>query len=118
MKHILIVDDNKINLIVAKKVVGADYKVTSVTSGEQALAFFAENTCDLVLLDINMPEMDGFEVFDRLKETGSSVPVIFLTAESDGDVEEKCLSSGAAGFAEKPFDSQSLLEKIKAVIGE
>ena len=118
MKHILIVDDNKINLMVAKKVVGADYKVSSVTSGEQALAFFEQNTCDLVMLDINMPEMDGFEVFEKFRENGNSVPVIFLTAESDGDVEEKCLSTGAAGFAEKPFDAQSLLEKIRNVIGE
>lgn len=117
MKHILVVDDNKINLILAKKAVSAEYKVTSVTSGEQALSFLNDSSCDLVMLDIFMPEMDGYEVYEKIREAGNSVPVIFLTAESDGDVEEKCISLGAAGFVEKPFDAQSLLEKVRKVIG-
>lgn len=67
MYHILIVDDDKLNLTVARNALSGTYKVTAVISGEQALHFLQNNICDLILLDINMPEMDGFEVMTKIR---------------------------------------------------
>ena len=80
MEHILVVDDNKTNLASARMVLNDMYKVTSVTMGVQALKFLEKNTCDLILLDINMPEMDGFEVLEQIKANPEwmEIPVIFL----------------------------------------
>ena len=63
------------------------------------------NTPDLILLDINMPEMDGFEVLSMIQEKHSdkSIPVIFLTADNDADTENRCLERGALDFIAKPF---------------
>ena len=63
MKHILIVDDNKTSLAAARAELGSIYKITAVTMGAQALKFLEKSSCDLILLDINMPEMDGFEAY-------------------------------------------------------
>ena len=68
MKHILVVDDNKTNLMTAKAALQEQYKVTAVLMGVHALKFLESNMCDLILLDIDMPQMDGFEVLARIKE--------------------------------------------------
>ena len=85
MKTILVVDDNKLNLAAARKVLSNDYKVIPVMRGEQALTYLESGECDIILLDINMPEMDGFEVLQRIREMErcKNIPVIFLTADSD-----------------------------------
>ncbi len=105
MKHILIIDDNKSNLVAARSALTDVYKTTAVTSGAQALKFLENNKPDLMLLDINMPEMDGFEVMNRVRElpNGIDLPIIFLTADSDSDTESKCLELGALDFISKPF---------------
>lgn len=118
MKKILIVDDNKLNLTAAKNVLNDIYKVTPVIKGEQALAFFENQTCDLILLDINMPEMDGFEVLKKLRENEKSkdIPVIFLTADTDAETETKCFKSGAIDFIAKPFVSEVMRSRIDRVL--
>src|SRR5574344_1743394 len=105
MKHILIVDDNKENLTAARHVLSDIYKVTAVTMGMQALKFLENNRADLILLDINMPEMDGFEVMKRIRSTPEmlDIPIIFLTADNDAETESKCLECGAVDFIAKPF---------------
>lgn len=75
MKHILIVDDNKTNLSSGKSALNDTYKVTAVTSGAQELKFLEKNLCDIILLDINMPEMDGFEVMKRIRENSELADV-------------------------------------------
>ncbi len=118
MKHILIVDDNKTNLVAAKQALNNDYKVTAVTMGSQALKFFENNTCDLILLDINMPDMDGFQVFEKLKDIPecASIPVIFLTADNNSETENKCLEVGASDFIAKPFVATVMLSRIGRVL--
>ena len=64
-KNILVVDDDKMNLAIARKVLSEEYKVIPVAGGSQALEYLANNTCDIILLDINMPEMSGFEVLEK-----------------------------------------------------
>ncbi len=118
MKHILIVDDNKTNLVSARSVLNDIYKVTAVTMGKQALKFMENNSCDLILLDINMPEMDGFEVLRRIKanEKLAHIPVIFLTADNDAATESKCLEEGALDFIAKPFVAAVMRSRISRIL--
>ena len=118
MKKILIVDDNKLNLVAAKNVLNDIYTVTAVTKGEQVFSFLEKQTCDLILLDINMPGMDGFEVFEELKkhETGKDIPVIFLTADNDAATESRCFNSGAIDFIAKPFVPEVMRSRISRVL--
>ncbi|MGN0608277.1 MAG: HD domain-containing phosphohydrolase [Oscillospiraceae bacterium] len=114
MYHLLIVDDDKINLSAAKNALSGSYKITAVTSGGQALIFLQNNTCDLILLDINMPEMDGFEVMTKIRENPrlADIPIIFLTADNDPEIESRCLKEGAMDFITKPFVQNVMLSRI------
>lgn len=114
MKTILIVDDNKLNLTTAKAVLSSEYRVISVMRGQQALTFLNENACDLVLLDINMPEMDGFEVLENIRkiEHCRNLPVIFLTADGDVGTETRCFEAGAVDFIAKPFVSDVMRSRV------
>lgn len=118
MKHILIVDDNKTNLMSAKTVLSDIYKITAVTMGAQALKFLENNSCDLILLDINMPEMDGFEVLQKIQENekNSQIPVIFLTADNDAETESRCLEAGAEDFIAKPFVAAVMKSRIHRIL--
>ncbi len=114
MKHILVVDDNKTNLIAAKTVLSDLYKVTAVTMGAQALKFLENNSCDMVLLDIDMPEMDGFEVLRQIKERHmeEEPPVLFLTGNTEAEIIGRCIADGGMDVLEKPFVSNVLLNRI------
>ncbi|MCR4989506.1 MAG: diguanylate cyclase [Lachnospiraceae bacterium] len=118
MKHILMIDDVATNLICAAEVLREDYEVSTAKSGKQALLMLGELTPDLIMLDINMPQMDGYEVFAKLKENPewAKIPVIFLTAESDMAKEVKGLSMGAMDFIRKPFDPQVMKTRIDKVL--
>ena len=118
MRNILVVDDDKLNLITAKKVLSDDYKVTAVMHGTQALSFLEENDCDIVLLDINMPEMDGFEVLEKIRqiERCQNLPVIFLTADNDSETEARCFNTGATDFIAKPFVPEVMRSRISRVL--
>lgn len=118
MYHLLIVDDDKINLTAARNALSDSYKITAVTSGEQGLRFLQKNSCDLILLDINMPEMDGFEVMARIRENLalSAIPIIFLTADSDPEIESRCLKEGAMDFITKPFVPNVILSRISRTL--
>lgn len=118
MKHILIVDDNKMNLIMAKQELSAEYLVTPVTSGAQALLFLEKKSTDLILLDINMPEMDGRETMRRIRANAAwnHIPIIFLTADSSPETEAQCLSDGADDFIAKPFVPQVMRRRISKIL--
>ncbi len=118
MKHILIVDDNKTNLASARSVLSGVYRVTAVTMGGQALKFLESNSCDLILLDINMPEMDGFEVMKKIGENEAckDIPIIFLTADNDAETESRCLEAGAVDFIAKPFVPAVMMSRISRIL--
>lgn len=118
MKNILIVDDNKLNLASARRVLSSDYKVIPVMRGEQALTYLENGECDIILLDINMPDMDGFEVLSRIRQTerGKNIPVIFLTADNDSETETRCFNEGAIDFIVKPFVPEVMLSRIGRVL--
>jgi putative two-component system response regulator len=99
----------------------AGYKVTCLKNGKLLMDYIKMNPIDLLLLDIRMPEMDGFETISALRKWESenqrdAVPVIFLTANEDADSEAKGLSLGAMDFIRKPFSSEALKIRIRNLI--
>ena len=118
MKTILVVDDNKLNLAAARKVLQDTYKVIPVIKGQQALTYLESDDCDIILLDINMPEMDGFEVLERIRKMDrcANIPVIFLTADNDAETEARCFRKGAVDFITKPFVPDVMLSRIGRVL--
>lgn len=115
MEHILIIDDSITNLKFAEQALKPHYKVTLLTSAIQTMKFLLKNTPDLILLDINMPDINGYEVFSAIKSINklSKIPVIFLTALNDVESEIKCLKLGAVDFISKPFVPELMLSRIK-----
>lgn len=118
MKSILVVDDDKMNLATARRVLSEEYKVTLVTKGSQALNYLQTESCDMVLLDINMPEMDGFEVLSKIREIEKcqNLPVIFLTADNDTVTETRCFKEGAIDFIAKPFVPAVMCSRISRAL--
>ncbi|MCL2203846.1 MAG: response regulator [Defluviitaleaceae bacterium] len=112
---IVAVDDVQLNLDILAAILDTEYDVTAVTSGAQALALMAENQPDLVLLDLNMPQMDGFEMLSKMRENPAMerIPVIFVTAEQEDYSEEKGLSLGAVDYIRKPYNSNIIRIKIR-----
>lgn len=117
-KIILVVDDDVTSLKLAQKILETEYRVASVNNGEMVFKYLEHNRPDLILLDLNMPEIDGFEVIRRLKENEnySEIPVIFLTANQDSEIEAKCLESGAIDFVNKPFVPLVLKGRVRRVM--
>lgn len=118
MKTILVVDDDKMNLMAAKRLLAKKYRVVTVNSGEMALTYLQRNIPELILLDIKMPEMSGFEVMDKLKENDEwkDIPVIFLTADRDCETEIQCFEVGATDYIVKPFVPAIMLSRIQRTI--
>ncbi len=117
MKHILLVDDVSTNLKCLDLLLRNKYKVTMAKSGGEALEFLNTETPDLVLLDIFMKDMDGYEVMRRMKENSrtADIPVIFLTADTEQESRERGLSLGAVDFIMKLVEPQILLDRIEAI---
>lgn len=115
---ILMIDDNLVNIKTAKNILQDEYKVATAISGESAFKILEQMTPDLILLDINMPDMDGFEVLEKLKTMDDlrAVPVIFLTADQSPEMESKALQTGAEDFVGKPFTPPVLKHRIARCI--
>tara|TARA_R110001583_G_scaffold34847_1_gene116572 strand:- start:16329 stop:17432 length:1104 start_codon:yes stop_codon:yes gene_type:complete len=116
---ILIVDDNPNNLkVVAGVLKGAGFDFRMAKSGQSALKILEKTKPDLILLDIQMPEMDGFETCKIIKqdESISKIPIIYLTANTDSESIQKAFQSGGVDFVTKPFNSDELLARIKTHI--
>lgn len=118
MQHILLVDDNLTSLKQAASLLKDHYKVSMVKSGKQALEFLEKFTPNLILLDIEMPEMDGFETIHRIKndERFKKIPVIFLTGNHDTATEMKGFEYGAVDFITKPFSQEIMFHRINLQI--
>ncbi|MBR5360319.1 MAG: response regulator, partial [Lachnospiraceae bacterium] len=114
---VVVVDDDKSNLIMVGNILSKNnIRVSALQSGQAFLEFMKDNTPDLVLLDINMPDMDGFETYEKLRQVGgaaSRVPVIFLTADENEDTETRGLELGAMDFVRKPIIPGNLILRVK-----
>lgn len=118
---VVVVDDDIMNLKMAGHILSKNnMRVTALKSGQALLDYIKENeTPDLILLDINMPEMDGFETLKMLREQEAGqeeIPVIFLTANDDENSETRGLSLGAMDFIKKPFVPEVLTLRVRHII--
>lgn len=119
-RTILIVDDSEINLLVFSEMLNAEYLVLTANNGVEALNLARLHSPDLILLDVLMPFMNGYEVFKALTEDASTstISVIFLTGLNSPEEEAKGLSLGGADFITKPFNMQVLKARVAARIRE
>ena len=115
MKTIFIVDDNDVNLSTAEKALSKQYQTFTLPSAPAMFELLDNIVPDLILLDILMPEMDGFEATRLLKGDSrySDIPVIFLSGQTDAATKERGFELGAVDFIQKPFSEPALLSRIK-----
>ncbi|MDP2744444.1 MAG: response regulator [Dehalococcoidia bacterium] len=112
--HILVVDDEQSILQMLRKTLELEgFAITVAVNGNSALALLAEQAPDLVLLDIRMPGLNGYQVLERIRES-SNVPVIMLTAVREQTAAERSLGLGADDYITKPFITPVLIARIRA----
>lgn len=111
--HILVVDDNKVNLVVARRILqGLGTTVTVAESGEQAIELARETEFDLILMDIQMPGMDGYHTTKELRSRNFNKPILALSANVFNEHIEKSIDSGMNGHLEKPYTPKQLFDII------
>ena len=119
VNKILVVDDDAMNLRMAEILLKKQgYEVWKAGSGQQCLEILEEKIPDLILLDILMPEMDGFEVIREIKnrQGWERIPVIFLTADRGAKTEEECFKAGAVDYISKPFIPAVMQQRVKRTL--
>lgn len=115
--HLLIVDDEPaIRRFLRASLSAQGYRVTEVEDGRTALEALTGNPVDLLVLDLGLPDVDGFEVIRRLRDTGSAVPIVVLSSRSDEAGKVKALDLGADDYLTKPFGVDELLARIRAAL--
>jgi CheY-like chemotaxis protein len=115
-KIILLVDDAPANIQVAREILKDTYRTRVATSGAKALELVRQDPApDLILLDVNMPEMDGYDVCTRLKADPSTrdIPVIFLTAMTEAEDETRGFAAGAVDYIHKPFSPTVVMARVQ-----
>ena len=118
-KTILVVDDVPANIDLIKGILGGEYKIKAATSGERGLKVAAKSPPpDLILLDVMMPEMDGYEVCRRLKgaPATAAVPVCFITAHDDEEQRRRAREVGALELVSKPVDPKGLQRLVASLL--
>ena len=118
-KRILVVDDDENILNLERTILeGKGFEVVAAGSGPQALEVLSKQTFDLILLDVMMPEIDGFTVCRKIKEDSrlKEVPVIFLTAKGGGEALAEGFESGAVMYINKPFTANKLLTIVNTML--
>ena len=114
-------DDEESRQIIERNLLRENgYKTILFSSGEEFLEYAKKNKIDLVLLDIEMPGLNGIQVYDRMKDSGSlsEIPVVFLTGKEDKDTVLRCIGKGADGYLVKPVFRYKLVAKIEDVLGK
>ncbi|MDR2517364.1 MAG: response regulator [Spirochaetaceae bacterium] len=118
-KKILLVDDDEIQLSFIETMLKKKYDVIAIKSSEEALGYLYRGLVPgLIVLDILMPRMDGWEMFNRIRAISllRNVPVVFLTSLQGTDEEKRGRAMGAADYITKPFNETELMERIKTVL--
>jgi len=121
-KKILLVDDDEIEHDIAKNILSDKYEVYTAKSGKEALNYLYNSGFipSLVLLDILMPEMDGWDLFNRIKAISflKNVPIVFLTSMNKAEGEKRAHDVGADDFITKPYESDKLLGRIEEILNK
>jgi DNA-binding response OmpR family regulator len=118
-KHILVVDDNELNLSLMAKIFAYEgYQVTLAHNGSDAIRLVVDDKPDLIVLDVSMPDMDGFDLCRKLRQPPLIVtgPIVMLTAMSSGKERQQALQAGANDIWSKPFDMDLLRQRIYGLL--
>lgn len=115
---ILAVDDNAVNLATIEQTLEDEYDVIPMIAGARAIKYLSRAQADLMLLDVQMPEMDGIQTLEEIRklDNGQTLPVIFLTAANDEDVAQQGNRLGIVDYIVKPFDGADLKRRIRQVL--
>ena len=115
---VLVIDDDRMNLKFAEHMLSTVYSVVTAQSYREALDYLSKELPSMVLLDVHMPEMNGFELLAEIRKIKSceDLPVIFLTADSDRETEVRVFQEGALDYIQKPFVPEVVLERIKRIL--
>lgn len=117
MTRILLVEDNELNRdMLSRRLLRAGFEVTFAHDGQQAVDGVPKDAPDLVLMDLGLPDFDGWEATRRIRAAGWTGPVIALTAHAMSGERERALEAGCDDFDTKPVDINRLLEKIRALL--
>jgi CheY-like chemotaxis protein len=117
MKTILIVEDLELNIDLLTQILEEDYKILVARDGAQAVTMTEECKPDLVLMDISLPVMDGYEATRSIRKMFVSLPVIGLSAHAMQGDEARAKAAGCTGYLTKPVDENLLLSKLKEYLG-
>ena len=119
VRRVLVIDDEAElrELVVLVLTAMAGWKVVGVGSATEALGAWAELEPELILCDMNMPEMNGLETLEVFRASGIDTPFVFLTAETAPQAVSRYRGAGALGVLEKPFDPADLADRVRAVAG-
>ena len=117
---VLTVDDSaSLRMAIRIALTGAGYKVTEAGDGREGLAKAQSERFDMILTDLNMPNMDGLSMIREIRKlsTQTGVPIVFLTTESDDSMKQQAKMAGATGWLVKPFVPEQLLRVVQKVLG-
>jgi CheY-like chemotaxis protein len=117
MKTILIVEDIELNIDLLTQILEEDYNILIARDGAQGVAFTQQHCPDLVLMDISLPVMDGYEATLKIREKFQSLPIIGLSAHAMQGDDEKAKAAGCNDYLTKPVDEEQLLRKLKEYLG-
>lgn len=114
MKKVLVVDDTKSILKMAKFVLSEKYEVYMANSGRLALDILERKPIDMILMDVDMPDMDGIETVNKIRnmENIKDIPVMFFTAMSSKEIIEKCMDVGMVDYIVKPYKPDELIARL------
>ncbi len=116
-KDILIIDDAENNLILLQDLLSEfNYNIRIARNGEEAIHLVNEKTPDLLLIDIMMPGMDGFELLEKVKKDKPHVKAIFITAKSNSEDREKAFQMGAVDFITKPVNILKVMDRVRETL--
>lgn len=118
-KRLLIVDDMEIDRIILKSILSTEFEILEANGGNMAFEYITtrRDQLDVILLDISMPHIDGFDVLRFMKEKGLDIPVFLVTAEPTRENVEKALQYNVAEFIGKPFDKEDILRRLRSRLG-
>ncbi len=117
MKKIMIVDDEKIYLMMTNHILASTYDTVCASSGAEAIELYKKEKPDMILSDLRMPEMSGYELQQALqKEYEEKIPFMFMTADTDEETESKGFENGAMDFIHKPFRADILLKRVSNIL--
>ncbi|MDE5710105.1 MAG: response regulator, partial [Bacteroides sp.] len=113
---ILIAEDNESNYMLFESILKKDYELIHAWNGEEAVEFYSLYHPHVIIMDINMPEMDGYEATREIRKISKTVPIIAITAYSFASDKERIMQNGFNGYMSKPIDIQKLREKLEHTI--